>query len=936
MLRFLRNQSDLPWLCVGDFNEILHEDEQMGGNDREEWCMEGFREAVEYCGFPDLGFKGLLYTWDNRREGSRNIKVRLDRRLADNAWLDRFGESSATHIQTTESDHCAVHVHIVRTGIYRGGGRDKPFRYENMWQRHHLYNDTVAEAWSGGCTSLGDVNASLGQLQSTLIRWDRDEFGSVKGELRQLRKRLEFVRGRTIRKGPSPEERRIMARLSELLAWEEAMEKQRSRVQWLHEGDRNTGFFQAKAKQRARTNKITVLRRSDGSLYEAQEELEALAAAFYQNLFMAQEDTSPDLVTQHVPRKVTEGMNDVLTDEYSYEDVRKVVFMMHLSKSPGPDGFTAGFYQRHWELIGHDISTAVLAFLNGGEISAVVNSTILVLIPKVRNPQELTQFRPISLCNVLYKICSKVIANRLRTVLDEIISEEQSAFVPGRLVTDNVLVAYECIHYLSRKKGKTGACAVKLGMAKAYDRVEWAYLQAVLLKLGFHDSSVQLIMQCVETVSFRVRVNGKLSEPFVPSRGIQQGDPLSPYLFLLCAEGFSSMLKNVGPRYLSRGVRVGVHSPWVSHLLFADDCLLFTQASERGSQRRVDILNQYQRGSGQLVNIEKSAIFFNNNCEDTDKEVVKQTTGIHKEALCEKYLGLPTAVGRSTKDVFEAIPTKIRGLMNGWGEKQLSCAARETLIKSVAQAIPTYSMSCFILAPSTCQKITSATSNYWWNSGVDRRGMHWRNWPDMCLPKSQGGLGFRDIKQFNMAMLGKQGWRLMVSPESLCARVLKGKYYHNCDFMSATKKKNASHAWRAILADRKVLQMGCIRRIGDGSATNIWRDQWLPGCVGLKPLCRKDGAMAEQVSELISTDGLSWDNAALDQNLIPLDAAVARRIPLGHSTTDEWAWSGVRHGLYTIKSGYRMLAAAEAQQRDFIQRKASHSSNADDLRWKKL
>jgi hypothetical protein len=145
--------------------------------------------------------------------------------------------------------------------------------------------------------------------------------------------------------------------------------------------------------------------------------------------------------------------------------------------------------------------------------------------------------------------------------------------------------------------------------------------------------------------------------------------------------------------------------------------------------------------------------------------------------------------------------------MNGWGEKKLSCAARETLIKSVAQDIPTYSMSCYVLEPSTSQKITSATSNYWWSSGIDKRGLHWRNWPDMCIPKSQGGIGICDTMLFNLAMLGKQGWRLMTTPGSLCGWVLKGNYYHNGDFMSATKKKHASHTWRAILAGRKVLQL---------------------------------------------------------------------------------------------------------------------------------
>jgi hypothetical protein len=466
-----------------------------------------------------------------------------------------------------------------------------------------------------------------------------------------------------------------------------------------------------------------------------------MAADLDWQLFTAQEITSPEEVVQYVTRKVSDEMNFFLSAPFTTVEVEKAIFAIKPNKSPGPDGFTTGFYQQHWPMVKEDICHAVLAFLNGGDMPETVNNTVLVLIPKVKNPQELTQFRPISLCNVIYKICSKVISNRLQGILDDIISEERSAFVPGRLITDNALIAYESIHYLKHKKGKKGACAVKLDMAKAYDHVEWQYLRHIMLKLGFREDLVSLIMKCVESVTLWVRVNGHFSETFRLTRGIRQGDPKSPYLFLLCAEALSCMLKYSGPQFLAK----------------------------RGGQRLKQILHNYQQGSGQMVNMAKSAIFFSANCNDQMKEEMKNTTCILTEALCEKYLGLPTAVGCNTEEVFEHIPSKIKGLMGGWGEKLLSCARRETLIKSVAQAIPTYSMSCFLLSPATCKKITTTTSNYWWSSKFDRRGLHWRKWTNLTLPKCHGGMGFKDIKAFNIVMLGKQGWSLLTNSEYLCS-----------------------------------------------------------------------------------------------------------------------------------------------------------------------
>jgi hypothetical protein len=179
-----------------------------------------------------------------------------------------------------------------------------------------------------------------------------------------------------------------------------------------------------------------------------------------------------------------------------------------------------GSQRGNWEVIGPSVTWVVLDFLNGGEVPDGFNHTTIVLIPKAKHPQDIKQFRPISLCNVIYKLCSKVLANMMKGFLDEIISEEQSVFVPGRLITDNVLVAYECTHYLKRKKGKNGACAIKLDMAKAYNRVEWEYLICILLKLGFAETFVDTILRCVSSVSLSVRVNVRLTENFRPSRGI--------------------------------------------------------------------------------------------------------------------------------------------------------------------------------------------------------------------------------------------------------------------------------------------------------------------------------------------------------------------------------------------------------------------------------
>jgi hypothetical protein len=176
-------------------------------------------------------------------------------------------------------------------------------------------------------------------------------------------------------------------------------------------------------------------------------------------------------------------------------------------------------------------------------------------------------------------------------------------------------------------------CAVKLDMMKAYDRVEWHFLEAMMLKLGFSDNTVRLILKCVSSVRFAVRVNGELLPYFTPSRGLRQGDPISPYLFLLCAQGFTALLNHFGGNHIDRGIRVSIHSPWINHLLFADDSLIFMSASVQSGERLNEILRIYGDCSGQSVNREKSSIFFSPNTPDPDRQSVKQVLGYSSRGL---------------------------------------------------------------------------------------------------------------------------------------------------------------------------------------------------------------------------------------------------------------------------------------------------------------
>ncbi|GAA0149453.1 hypothetical protein LIER_08617 [Lithospermum erythrorhizon] len=222
----------------------------------------------------------------------------------------------------------------------------------------------------------------------------------------------------------------------------------------------------------------------------------------------------------------------------------------------------------------------VLNFLNNGVLLHKFNFTLITLEPKIKDPITMTNFRPIALCNTLAKVIAKCLAIKLKNVLLTIISESQSAFVANRLITDNVLLSYEIHHFIKHKKaGKEGYMSIKLDMMKAYDRIEWSFLKAMMLQLNFSHKCINLIMDYVTSVSYSVLVNGNQTGFIKPGRGLKQGDPLSSYLFIICTEGLISLLNNACVAGELNGIGLGANTPTFSHIMCADYTLLLGRAS---------------------------------------------------------------------------------------------------------------------------------------------------------------------------------------------------------------------------------------------------------------------------------------------------------------------------------------------------------------------
>ncbi|PWA88072.1 reverse transcriptase domain, Reverse transcriptase zinc-binding domain protein [Artemisia annua] len=406
------------------------------------------------------------------------------------------------------------------------------------------------------------------------------------------------------------------------------------------------------------------------------------------------------------------------------------------------------FFKKAWHIVGPDVCLAVKEFFQTGKLLGEMNATLVPLVPKVPHPSKVNEFRPIACCNVVYKCISKILTNRIKESLKKLVDLNQSAFIEGRLIQDNILITQELLKGYDRKNGPK-RCCLKIDLAKAYDTVEWSFLKEILGKFGFHNKMIQWIMVCVTTAKFSICLNGDRKGYFRSGRGLRQGDPISPYLFTLFMKVFTLLMKRNAQQ---RGFKyhMGCKEVQLTHLCFADDLLVLCHADINSITIIKNTLLEFNNAYGLLPNMNKSTAFFCNVGQEEMNKIL-EILPFRIGKLPVKYLGVPLITKRIGAKECKQLIDKVKSRVHDWKNKYLSYVGRLQLIASVLASMHVYWAAVFLLPKSVIYDIDRVLKGFLWSKGELKKGQAKVAWKTVCTPKSQGGLGLRKLDTWNEA-----------------------------------------------------------------------------------------------------------------------------------------------------------------------------------------
>lgn len=901
-LSFVSPPPGSAWLLAGDFNAITSAADRCGGAHRRTYGCPAFISFINNNGLLDLGFSGSKYTW---RRGT--LFVRLDRALATTSWLTLFPHSSVHHLAQVLSDHRPLQLSL---GSHeRAPPSERPFKFLAAWLTHPSFPDLVRRGWRVGDTVLNNIN----RFTLAAKTWNFEVFGGIGKRKRRTLARLQGVQ-RSLEVSPSSDflntlEQSLREDYEETCMQEELLWIQKSCADWMCLGDKNTSYYHTKATMRRRRNHISSLKNDLGILVTDEGELSDMASNYFCSLYSSDGPAATHLAISGAFPDLVEDELLPLTSDIIEAEVKQALFEMKPLKSPGLDGLHALFFQSQWGIVGPDVVSFIQQLWHGAPLNPEINQTLIALIPKVQNPTQLKDLRPISLCTVLYKLVTKVVANRLRTILPKLISQHQTSFVHGRSILENIIITQEVVHSMRTKQGAGGWMAIKIDLEKAFDRLKWEFIEDTLFNANLPPRLVRLIMSCLTTSSMQVLWNGKASQSFQPQRGVRQGDPLSPYLFVLCMERLSQMITAAVRQGSWKAIRMGRRGVPLSHLFFADDLIIFCKAELDQIEVVQKILSDFCAASGHKVSNSKTKIFFSRNVSLGLRSVISGQFQYEQADGLGRYLGVPLLTGRMSSSIYRYILDRIRAKLAGWKQQSLSLAGRITLAKSVLQSIPFYTMQSILLPLVCCRNIEKEIRKFVWGHTREAKKVNLVKWSELCQPLAHGGVGLLKLDSQNKSFMTKLAFQIHSQPDSLWVRILKGKYgAHD----TLTFPRNSSAFWRQLGQLWHEASLHIKWHPGDGTHLCFWKDFWVGELGPLKHLAYApldDQTLEQPISHYVDHDG-AW-KLALFQHLLPpslVEEIKAIKI-LDSAGPPSCYWHLNSNGSFSTRSAYKSLEA---------------------------
>ncbi|GJV27544.1 putative RNA-directed DNA polymerase [Tanacetum coccineum] len=663
--------NDNPWTLLGDFNIILEPSERSMGSSIVIDEMEDFRDCLCKIKVVDLIMSGLQFTWNKSPGNPCGLLMKLDRVMGNVHFLEKFLNANALFLPFITSDHTQSVLNIPSIP----GAKPKPFKFANFLASKPKFLPTVKPSWCKnvqGC-SMFSVVSKLKSLKKPLRKL-KYAHGDLADKVKNRKEELCNVQAHMVN-DPTNENIRqkeafVLGKFKEAVRDEEFFLKQRSKINWLSEGDHNTKSV----------------------------------------------DVDPILDSSSLfSNKLSLDDAEFMVRLVSHEEIKAALFSMEDDKAPRPDGFSSKFFKASWSVVGPEFFKAIQDFFSKGKLLKEINATIIALVPKIKTPKKVSDFRPISCCNVLYKCISKI--------------------------SDNIMLTRELMRNYHRKNGPPKV-AFKIDINKAYDSVEWGFLRQCLINFGFPWKMTNWIMNCMSSPSFTVSINGNHHGFFKGYRGLRQGYPLSPYLFTLVME-----------------VKL-------THLCFADDLMLFSNGDADSVSILKNSLVEFSKVSGLVPNLDKSVAFFGN-VPNHSKRAILRIMSFAKGSLLIRYLGVPLISSRLYKKLCDPLIDKVKQRLINWKNKVLSFAGRLQLIQSVLSSIQVFWSSVFILHVSVSQDIERIMRGFLWSLGGLVKGMPKVRWDDVYGLKIQGGLGIKSLHTWNVALMSKHVWNLFSKQDSL-------------------------------------------------------------------------------------------------------------------------------------------------------------------------